>query len=255
MTPLPLFLAVSGMVFGFGPLFYLFQPTSPYGSARGRLPVDGGDLLRVELLNSVGLLAIVCGVIGATSLWFRLCSRAEPQAASPGPAATWPAVSQTYLLRATLVFTTLAIVLRAASWIIGGRPTVWLPGFLQPLVHAGALAVLTGAVYAARSRHTLAWTLVLVPVTLEAINGLLAFRKSLVLFPLLWGCLGAYLGGKSWRFLAVAAGAGLVMFAILYPITNLGRESVWTGTGVSPVQFYASLLDRGVAPSRSRSPR
>src|SRR5690606_22268179 len=122
------------------------------------------------------------------------------------------------------------------------------------LNQVGALAVLTGAMYAARTRNAAAWSLVLVPLVLEAINGLLAFRKSLVLFPLVWGCFGAYLGGKSWRFLAATAAACLAMFAILYPLTNLGRLSVWAGQGLSPIQFYASLLDRGVERTEASRP-
>src|SRR5690606_6997593 len=145
-TPLPLFFTASGIVFGFGPLFYFFQPSSPYGSARGRLPVEGADLLRVELLNAVGLLAVIGGVVLATTLWLRLAdARPQRDPAVPAERAAWPQVSQAYLLRASLVFSTLAIVLRATAWVTGIKATQWLPGFLQPIDYVGSLAVLTSA--------------------------------------------------------------------------------------------------------------
>jgi hypothetical protein len=247
LTPLPLFLAVCAMIFGLGPLFYAFQSDSPYGNARGRIPIDGTDVLRVEALNVVGLLAVALGLCAASAVWLRW-HRSHPQSPGTHPAAgasrgafALP-TADTHLLRACIAFTFLALLSRGLKRVVGIDPLEVMPGFLSFTEYLGSLAVLVGAIYAAR-RGGAAWAFVAVPLAVEVTDGFLALRKSKIVIPILWAFLGAYLGGKSRRVLMVGVGLSLATFAAIYPLTNLGRRVVWSDRGVSAVQFYASMLD------------
>jgi hypothetical protein len=254
LSPVPLGLAFVALCYGFGPLLHVFQPDSTYVTANNRLPIDDAGVFRVQLLNLAGVTCLTAGLVAAGAAGVRLSresggGRPDDARTQDGfaPGTGHEELRDRFLLRAWVGMTAVAVVIRALGWGWGMTPASSLPGFLQVVDSIGVVAVLVGAIAAARKGGTY-WLLPLVPLAIEMINGLLVLEKAKVLAPIVFAFLGVYLGGMSKRLIVLGVAASLGLFALLYPLINEGRRLVWNGREpITSLEFYVEKLPERAA--------
>lgn len=257
LTPLPLTFAFVSLIYGLGPLLYVFRPAPEYGTVIFRMHMDPNGIFRVQVLNVVGLTFLTLGLLTVSTLALRVTSRSASLGrpsrgytvvrdvlATQPPAAS----NERFLLRAYLVFTVIAIAIRSMHWFGGTNPVDLLPGFLNFVDFLGSLAIMLGAILAAR-KGGLFWLLPLLPLGVELVEGFLLLMKSRILIPIVFALFGMYLGGKSMRVLAVGAAFCLSIFVLLYPVIDAGRRQVWTSSDITSLEYYAETDPRHVIAS------
>lgn len=254
-SPVPLMLVFISLYFGFGPWFHINEEEvlSKYGA---RLFVDEVAFLRVQVLNLAGLTSLVSGILLAVSISRRRVARKASSAQvflrlrdsqqSLMLNYSTASFSNKLLQQGWLFFFGVAVSTRFAKWFLGVDVVELLPGFLGLVDKFGWVAALLGGIVAGRKGRGW-WFLVVAPVGLELIEGAILLRKSMMLLPILLSIVGVFLAGKSIRVLVLGGVCLIFLYIALKPITDTGRDHVWTNQAMSTTQFYSGVLTGTIA--------
>ena len=227
-TPFPWFLAAWAVYYGFGPMIYVYGTPESVAYMDNLFPVDDQALLRTNVLNWVGLLAVV----GAATLMANAPLRRSGARAIPRHQDAWRVgvlflaigLPVEYLLE-------LPYVLRLTDHV--------LPGSIQYFGTFSRLAILPLSV-AASERHRWAkivlWCLVLAEVAV----GLVMLSKLQIITTVLLVLLGRLAVRANIRALVMTGVLVAVAYVmVLSPFVNFAR---WT-LGRASAQDVAEALD------------
>ncbi|AGA89820.1 hypothetical protein Thimo_0998 [Thioflavicoccus mobilis 8321] len=254
LTPIPLMFAFIATFFGVGPCFHLtVEGSLPMSDLR--VPVTVADFFRVQALNLAGLSFLFLGMWWSQVLikW-HFSSRNHQLRVSGRPLRRREvldlfrvsAYGDKVLRQGWLLFLCLAILLRGSDRILGHDLGSALPGFLNMLDRSAWIAALLGGILAGR-KGRIWWLAVLLPVVIGIADGALYLRKSFIVWPVILGFLGLYLGGKGARTLSVGAIVVVALFLVAKPIVDAGRSAVWATQSMSAAQYYGQLAQKGDA--------
>jgi len=253
LTPLPLMFGFMALHFGVGPWFHIMEPNSPE-SASVWLGLDTWGFFRVQLLNLAGFTCLFIGMAAAQAVrWKRPRlrfgqvreSRPVTRTGRASGGFRFASFSDRALLRAWYLFAVTAFVVRGANGLLGIDILALLPGFLNVIDKFGWVAVLLGGILAGR-RGGVWWLLVFLPLGVEAVQGALRLRKSMVLIPVALGFIGLYLSGRSIRTLLAGAMVVTVLFFAIKPIFDTGRGYVWSRETMSATDFLSQSVSGNI---------
>lgn len=233
-TPLPWFLAAWAAYYGLGPLAYVYGTPETVAYMDTMYPVDERTLLRTNMLNAVGLAAVILGAAFLSRVRAGF-ARPTTHAAGDDP---W---------RVALLFLVIGVpvkylfelpyALRLVDYV--------LPGSVQYLGTFSGLAIVPLAVAAASGRRAakpLFWLLVLAEIAV----GLVMLAKLHIIKTVLLVFLGQYAVRPNLKRLIVT---GLIVavgyVAVLSPFVNFARTMLDRASAqdvaetASAVQAYA----------------
>ncbi len=232
-TPLPWYLAACGLYFGVGPLLYVIGSETLRRYLTDVYSVSDADLLRVNLLNVVG--------VGVTLALVALYSRAVPRS-FPNPKRE--AHRGFCPGRLAVLFLGIGLPVKyllALPYRFGLVHWV-LPGAVLNLDQFVSISIIPMSLVAWRRKNV--WTGVWLAVVFsELATALLQFSKWAILQVLICVILGIELRRKGLRFVVVA-GLGSVAVAVM--LTSFVQAARGALTGVSG-QFYRGTLDQRAA--------
>ena len=233
-TPYLLFLAQSALFFGLGPLAYHFGNSATVGRlSLGPLALSEHDLLRTNLLNSIGIFFALLGGHWVSRVRF-LC---HPHRLCPGgdlPKVRVETLAVVFLVSGALLKYGLILPYQF------GMTNFVLPGVIESLGNLFDLGLAIVAYLAVKKRgvwRAVLW--VLLPIHLTLI--LLEFGKTPLVLALILPALGAYWAHHSLRRLAVWGGSIAVLFYLMQPLVFYGRQAIAMDTGMIN---HASLQER-----------
>lgn len=215
-TPEPWFLLATALYFGLGPLAYRFAGDSGPQSA-----LVEWIMFRTNLLNAVGTLAVVVGILVGRSIVRRVSGRtlADYSAA--------PATNDSGCGLALLVFLTIGLPIRYLLVLPYefGETDFTLPGSIASLANLVQLGLLIVAYKA--GRYGGIWGIVFVcMLVVESVVSTIQFSKSAVVITLICSVLGIYLARPRLRILAIAAPIMIVVYVLITPIVSEGRSRI-----------------------------
>jgi hypothetical protein len=231
-TPLPWFLAAWAAYYGFGPLAYVYGAPETVAYMDALYPVDERALLRTNVLNAVGLVAVVVGA----ALFSRIrigAPQAPRRSTGDDP---W---------RVALLFLTVGVPVKyffELPYVLGLVDFI-LPGSVQYLGTFSGLAIVPLAAAAAggrRKARLLFWVL----VASEIVVGFVMLSKLRIMETVLLFVLGQYAVRQRIKRLLVA---GLIVavgyVAVLSPFVNFAR----TMLGRASARHVAEAVSAGQA--------
>jgi hypothetical protein len=233
-TPIPWFLAAWTAYYGFGPLAYVYGTPETVAYMDAYYPVDNLALLRTNLLNVVGLLAVI---VGAALLSRVRSLLPQPPAALPGHD-PW---------RVALLFLVIGVpikylfevpyVLRLVDFV--------LPGSIQYFGTFSGLAIFPLVVAAAERRRgarPLLWAL----VASELLVGFVMLAKLHIIKTVLLLFLGQYAVRPNLRRLVIT---GLIIVvgyvAVLSPFVNFARMMLSRASAQDVAELSAAVTTYG----------
>ncbi len=229
-TPLPIFLFVSAIVFGVGPLYQWFGDQQNLQGFRSVFPSDIHAYSIVALLNTTGLMFTLSSLVVINTFIVRSLRKSKKGASlvSLFPVSRINRMPDKRLLRLAGGLILLEICVRVMS--IGLGTGLNLPGFLSFLGFGGWLAAFILGVLA--GRKGIAFGVAAVAVALiECWLGLIAGIRTAAVAPLVLVVMGLYTGTRSMTMLTV--GVGVVFWSVLAvtPVVEAVRYYTWfTGT-------------------------
>jgi hypothetical protein len=230
-TPLPWFLLACAVYFGLGPLIYVFGNDASIELVDYVYPVDVHALLRMNMLNAVGI-AIISGTVWlAQHIWPTSARLLPPTETSELHILFW----QFLLIGLTVeVFLTMPYKMGLLSWT--------LPGAIQHLSNLSKVSIILGFVLIARGAKEYLW-IVYPLIGLEMVLGLMTFYKQAVLEVLIAGGLGWSLSRPKLRTVLIAGTCAVFLYAIvLTPFVSFARIAYKT-MGVPAVEDILQAIE------------
>ncbi|HXG28763.1 MAG TPA: hypothetical protein VNJ47_07935 [Nevskiales bacterium] len=235
-TPLPWFFAAWAAYYGLGPLVYVYGTPETVAYMDTLYPLDGRALLRTNLLNAVGLSAVVSGFALAYRVRLGATSRAE----------TAPAHSA---WRVALLFLALGVPVKylfELPYVLGLSSYV-LPGSVQYLGTFSGLAILPLSVAAAEHRRgarLLLWGL----IAAEVIVGFVMLAKLHIIKTVLLVFLGQYAVRPNLkRLIATGLLVAVAYVAVLSPFVNYTRILLGRASAQDLAELITAAGSYGVA--------
>jgi hypothetical protein len=230
-SPLPWFLAVYALYYGFGPLSYLFGSEESIAFMDAYYPVEASDLLHTNTLNSVALLCVCAGVL----FWQAgIGSGKAPESSG------FRSVPDGYVRRVVMVFLAIGLPVKYAlslPYQLGLYDFV-VPGsvaFLSKLV--GLTLIILIGYYGVLPRAYRVLTHVL--LVSELLTAAMTFSKLEILTTLLMIVLGLYLRHSRMRTIVVGALVLCALYALLVPFVLFARAA-YDPRGVSSMSDLAA---------------
>lgn len=231
-TPFNLFLVQSILFFGFGPLVYtLGNPQSQFLLNFGPLALTSQELLRTNLLSTLGILSVVVGLRFATATNFFLESSICPGAKS-----------RTIRMETLAVLFLLSGLLLKYGFVLPykfGLSSFVIPGFLTSLINLFDLGLAIVAYLGVFNRR---WRLLLwliLPLHMAVV--LLEFAKTPLMYALILPALGAFLAHQNIRRFIGWFLLAFVFLLLLQPFVHYGRLAITNKTGTI---YRATLQER-----------
>jgi len=233
-TPLPWFLTAWTAYYALGSLAYVYSTPETIAYMDSLYPVDDRALLRTNLLNVVGLVAVLIGAALVSRLRFRF---RQPMASTPSHD-PW---------RVALLFLAIGIPIKYFLELpyLLGLVTAVLPGSIQYFGSFSGLAILPLAVAAREGRRgarTLLWAL----VASEILVGLVMLAKLQIIKTVLLVFLGQHAVRPNLRRLVVT---GLLVsvgyVAVLSPFVNFARTMLGRASAQDVSELSAVSLSYG----------
>lgn len=231
-TPLPIFLAWSAAVFGFGPLYQWFTPDTASRVSSSIFTSDVGAYAQVALLNTTGLLLTVVGLLIMMRLYLARRKSvpgflSDNHRLSPIPV---PDLRQLFttqqLLQVAYVALAFAFALRFARY--GLNMQLAFPGFLSFLDRAGWVAILFLAIAGGRSGGRVLALAAAIALVEGAIGLMIGIRTEAVA-PLVFLFIGYYMGSQSLKGLVVGVLVVTVVLLFITPLVKEIRQLTWSG--------------------------
>lgn len=232
MTPLPIFLAWSAAVFGFGSLYQWFSPETERRVSSSIFSSDVETYAKVALLNTTGLLLTLVGLlIMLDQITARravvLGSMVGHQSSTQTPTLV---LSQAFttrkLIQAGYVALLFGFAMRFASYVLS--IPMEFPGFLSMLNHTGTASVLFFSIAGGRvGGHAL--ILAALVAAVEWVNGLMVGIRTQALFPLTLLVVGYYIGSRSVKGLITGTIFLAICLVFITPIIGEIRKLTWSG--------------------------
>lgn len=214
-TPLPWFLATWAIYYGLGPLAYVYATPETVAHMDAVYPVDATALLRTNVLNLVGLVAVLVGAWAAAKIRLGR-ARLDTRVVSHDP---W---------RVALIFLTIGVPIKylfELPFQLGLTDFV-LPGMVIFLGSFSSLAIIPLSVAAAQGRRA-ARALLPTLVVSELAVGLVMLYKLYIIMPILLAFLGRFAVRPDVRRLLL--GGLFIAFAyvaVLSPFVNFARMMI-----------------------------
>ena len=230
-SPLPWFLAVYALYYGFGPLSYLYGSEESIAFMDAYYPVEASDLLHANMLNSVALLCVCAGV---------LCWQAGIGSGKAQESSGLRRGSDRYVRQVVVVFLAIGLPVKYAlslPYQLGLYEFI-VPGtvaFLSKLVGL-ALLILIGY-YGVLPRAYRVLTHVL--LVSELLTAAMTFSKLEILTTVLMIVLGFYLKHSRMRTIVMGAIAICSIYAVLVPFILFARAA-YDPHGVSSMADLAA---------------
>ena len=229
-SPLPWFLAVYALYYGFGPLSYLYGSEESVALMDAYYPVGAEDLLRTNMLNSVALLCVSGGVL----LW--------QAAAASGPGRESSALqdSERYARHIVWVFLAIGLPVKYALSLpsLLGLHDFVVPGSIAFLAKLVGLALLVLVGYYGRLPRPYR-VLTHVVFVSELLTAAMTFSKLEILTVVLMIVLGFYLRYSRMRTIVMGAIAICSIYAVLVPFVLFARAA-YDPRGVSSMADLAA---------------
>lgn len=234
-TPIPWFLAASGLFFGLGPLSYTFGDEAMIAYMDSFCPVSPNDLWRTNLLNAIGILLITTAFLGCSLFMDRRRPRRElPK--KPLQADRARAEIGVYLFLGIGLPLHYLLILPYEL----GRLPFTVPGTilaLSCLVPLGIFMLAYLATGFGQQWTAFFWLLCCSELVVE----FLRFNKSAFLMVLIMAVLGRYMASRKMADLVMGALFTFSVYVALAPIVSWGRNQLaWEGGE----QHHASLEER-----------
>jgi len=211
-TPLPWFLAAWAVYYGFGPLVYVYGTPESVAYMDSLYAVDEGTLLQTNVLNLVGLLAVLGGAVFVAQIRFRRTERRQIAL----PHDPW---------RVAWLFLAIGVPVKyllELPYVLGLVDFV-LPGSIQYLGMFSGLAILPLSV-AVREQHRWAKPVLWILVLAEIAVGIVMLAKLHIIKTTLLVFLGRYAVRPDLRSLiATGVVVAVAYVAILSPFVNYAR--------------------------------
>jgi hypothetical protein len=236
-TPSPWLLAACGTYFGVGPLLYSFGRPETIRYVDHFYPVAQQDLLRLQILNNLGILLLVLGAVAAHTFTLRRAPRG-----SFGRPLSFRAVAT--------VFLAIGVPVRYLFDVpaeLGLLPFV-LPGSIKLLGTFSALAIVPLTVLALRHGGGWIWLAGLLAVA-EMSTAAIQLSKMAILIPVLLLFLGFWYVRPSKSLLLKAVTGVAVIYGMTVPLVAAGRLGLTGATGRLggvPLSERVALIGRAV---------
>lgn len=229
-TPFAWFLVGAALFYSAGPLIYPLAGPRTLVYAMSFLPVGPQALLRTNLLNAVGMLSLLAGVIVGHRVWAQLRrSRVSTDGAQPSSALDARKVALGFLVIGGLLEYTVILPYEL------GLSDIVLPGVVKNLGDLYLLGLMVLAYVAARGSRMWQWMLVALWI-LQVVVSLLMFSKHQLLLSLILPPLGAFLAHGQVKRLAAFGGIAVVAYlsAGNFVLWSRGQLAQQVGTMARP---------------------
>lgn len=241
-APYPWFLLAVVLFYSVGPLLYPLAGPKTVAFASMLVSLDPTELLRTNLLDAVGVLAVLIGVAGGAQLW------------KPRPIVK---VVRQPVARARTVALVFLVVGGAIEYLVVlpytfGIYEVVLPGVVMDLGDVYLLGLMMLAYVVARGEK--AWRLPLLLLWAVQIGvALLMFVKRELLLAILLPPLGAYLGHRRMARLAFWGVIAALVYFSSAQFVLWGRQQIYMRTGSineaslsARIQIVGRWLEKGM---------
>jgi hypothetical protein len=225
-SPMPWFLFVCALYFGFGPLVYHFGTPESIWYMDRYYAVDEIGLLKTNMLNTVGILFTVLGFLGSNLLLSRNTANFSQDRQD----------INVKLTKQFLVFL-LAIGLPVKYFLFlphhFGLLNWVLPGSIQYLSIFTSLSIIVLFVLVARGERQYRLSLYIL-ITSELIVGLMTLAKIELIMTCLMIILGLFISRPRMLFLIAGSLMVLLLYAFLSPFVTYARLS-FSVTGIDNI--------------------
>jgi hypothetical protein len=244
LTPAPIFLGWSALIFGLGPLYQWLSPSHAERPDTSIFSVQLIDYNKVALLNSIGLFVTIICFHFALSLQRKHFAASDPhKTLLPVPKlhtfssdSLFLSPSKTLAIGYGLLF--FSLFYTVSDLLYGNFLSGF--GFLNLSSKIGICGIFVLA-YSANYTGRVHMVSACLFAILESIFGLSGGMRSEALLPFVAFIVGNYIANKSLRFLSISALALLLSLILVTPIAYQVRELTWSNNS-SPNRF-SSLTD------------
>ncbi|HYW76111.1 MAG TPA: hypothetical protein VFA48_05750 [Gammaproteobacteria bacterium] len=221
-TPYAWFLAAIVLFYSMGPLIYPLAGSRTLAYAQSLAPVDASQLLRTNLLNAVGILALLVGFrIGRA--WPRLRNRD-----AAGMRARSPALTKTVALTFLAIGGVLQYLVILPTQF--GLYHLVMPGMIKNLGDLYLLGLMVLAYIVAKGSR--AWQLPFIGLwTLQVVTSFLLFSKHQLILSIALPALGAYLAHRRVSHLLAWSLVICVVYFSVGQLVLYGRTQINAQTG------------------------
>jgi hypothetical protein len=229
-TPVPWFLAVAGLYYGFGPLIYYFGSDAGIALSQTFYFVTDWGILRANVLNVVGMSIVVISFLAYSAIW-----RLPKQIANPE-------LNVRAARNTVILFLTIGLPIKyflALPFAFGFFDFI-LSGSVQQLELFTSFAVVILVLLVAKG-HTQYKPALYILVASEIFVGLLTFSKQQVLITVIMIVFGLCI--HEFKIKRVVGGGiiAAILYVIITPLIPYGRTEISRQSGS---HYNAGLADR-----------